>query len=63
MVLLRVKVVWSSVRIPSGVLCVTMPGVLTMPLWSVDNWDTLKSVRFVSLLHNLPYSLFNVNNI
>ena len=53
MVLLRVKVVWSSVRVVPGVLCVTMPGVLMMPLWSVDNWDMLKSVRFVGLFHSL----------
>ena len=63
MVALRVKAVWSSVRVVPGVLSVMMLGELMMPLWSVDSWDLLKSVCFVVFLHSLlHYSLFNGND-
>ena len=44
MVAVRVKVVWSSVRVVPGVLCVMMLGELMMLLWSADSWDMLPLV-------------------
>ena len=44
MELLRVRDVWSSVRVVPGVQSVMMLGVLMMPLWSVDSWDMRTSV-------------------
>ena len=38
----------------SGVLCVMTPGEVLMPLWCVDNWDTLPVVSNILFL--------NVNN-
>ena len=49
MVAVRVKAVWSSVRVVPGVLCVMMPGELMMPLWSVDSWVMLMSVSICTL--------------
>ena len=60
MVLLRMKVVWSSVRVVPGVLCVMMPGVSMMPLWSVDSWDLQLLVSSTFLHNNMESSVFEI---
>ena len=43
-VTLYMKEEWRSVWTTCGVPCVMTPGEVLMPLWCVDNWDTLVKV-------------------
>ena len=41
------KDVWKSARVEDGVLCVMTTGIILMPVWSADSWDSQASVCFI----------------
>ena len=38
------KDVWKSARVEAGELCVMISGILLMPVWPADSWDSQASV-------------------
>ena len=54
------KDVWKSARVEVGARCVMISGILLMPVWPADSWDSQASVCYSSVQQLILYIHFSL---